>query len=78
MTNADLDRQVADHLADLIRRNEAPESIGEIADQLGVSVTRVRPSINRLVSYGEVRVAGVSSTGAKTWTLTSQPREVTP
>lgn len=78
MTNADIDRQVTEHLAYLIHQGEVPESIGEIADQLAVSVNRVRPSIKRLVSYGEVREAGVSATGAKTWTLTNAPREVTP
>lgn len=73
MSNADIDRQVTDHLAYLISNGEAAETIGEIADQLAVSVNRVRPSIKRLASYGEVRQAGVAANGAKTWTLTSAP-----
>lgn len=77
MSNADIDRQVTDHLAYLIRKSEAPETIGEIADQLAVSVNRVRNSINRLVSYGEVRQAGVAFSGGKTWTLTLPPKDVT-
>jgi DNA-binding Lrp family transcriptional regulator len=74
MSNDDIDRQITDHLARLIRKDEAPESIGEIADQLGLGVTRVRSSINRLVSFGEVREAGSTYSGAKTWTLSSDTR----
>lgn len=73
MGNADIDRQVINHLIYLIRRGEAAESIGEIADQLALSVNRVRHSVMRLVAYGEVREAGVTATGAKTWTLTGTP-----
>jgi len=65
MSSDDIDRQVTEHLARLIRRNEAPESIGEIADQLALSVTRVRPSIRRLVGFGEVREAGSTYSGRR-------------
>jgi hypothetical protein len=71
MATADIDRQVTDHLASLIRKGEAAETIGEISDQLLISVTHVRGSIRRLVGYGEVRLAGTAANGAKTWTLTA-------
>jgi predicted ArsR family transcriptional regulator len=74
MATDHVDRQVTDHLANLIRRGEVPETIGEISDQLLLSVTHVRGSIKRLVGYGEVRAAGVAANGAKTWTLTAAPR----
>jgi predicted transcriptional regulator len=74
MSNDDIDNQVTAHLARLVEKDEAPETVGEIADQLAVSVSRVRPSIKRLVGYGEVREAGVAANGGKTWTLTSDKR----
>lgn len=75
MSTADIDRQVTDHLADLIRRDECFETIAEIAEQLAVPPDRVRGSIKRLVGYGEVRAAGLGTRGGRTWTLTNPPRE---
>jgi hypothetical protein len=73
MSTNDIDQQVTDHLAYLIRHDECFETIPEIAVQLALRTSQVRGSIKRLVGYGEVRAAGVGANGAKTWTLTNPP-----
>jgi DNA-binding Lrp family transcriptional regulator len=69
----DIDRQVTDHLARLAERDEALETVAEIAEQLALSAAQVRASMRRLASYGKVREAGAASSGGKTWTLTGTP-----
>lgn len=78
MSTEDIDRQVIDHMIHLIQRGEAPETIGEMAEQLALTATRVRGSVKRLVGYGEVRAAGIAADGAKTWTLTATPENTPP
>ncbi|GIM88778.1 hypothetical protein [Paractinoplanes toevensis] len=72
--NSDVDALVRARLDELVRKDQPCESVGEISDAIGVSVTRVRPSVMRLVANGEVCTIGSTYTGAKTWTLTSDPR----
>lgn len=74
MSTDDIDRQVTDHLARLAGTDEALETVAEIAEQLGLSTTRVRASLKRLASFGEAREVGEAMSGGRTWGLTSDRR----
>lgn len=74
MSTDDIDREVIDHLARLASKDEALETVAEIAVQLDLSAARVRASLKRLASYGEAREVGEARSGGRTWALTSDPR----
>lgn len=74
MSTDDIERQVTDHLADLARRDEALETVAEIAEQLDLSTARVRAALKRLASCGEAREVGEAMSGGKTWALMSDSR----
>lgn len=70
----DLTDQITGHLLRTARRDEPPQTIQEIAADLGVSASRIRTALNRLKSFGEARELGEAASGARTWVLASDPR----
>jgi DNA-binding Lrp family transcriptional regulator len=54
MSTDDIDRRITAHLAHLERKDEALETVAEIALQLGLSVARVRVALKRLASFGDL------------------------
>lgn len=59
------------------RTDDGHESATEIAEVLKVSTTTTRAALGRLEADGRAQKSGISSTGARTWTVTDAGRTTT-
>jgi chromosome condensin MukBEF MukE localization factor len=70
----DTDARIIAHLKRLADQDEPLPTVGEISDDLLITTSKVRASMNRLAGVGRVRTVGETYSGAKTWALTSDSR----